>query len=153
MGHRGRRYTIDTNLYIDATRDSTWREGLLRFHATFAPFEVLSAVVVQELLAGVTGRAARTLQSEIVDPFERRERVITPSCAAWKETGSVLASLVASGRASWPEISRSLVNDVLLAMSCRESGVVLVTRNERDFRRIADVRPFDFVEPWPSPVS
>jgi predicted nucleic acid-binding protein len=41
------------------------------------------------------------------------------------------------------------VNDVLLAMSCRESGVVLVTANVRDFERIAKVTKFAFVAPWP----
>jgi len=38
-------------------------------------------------------------------------------------------------------------------MSCRESGIVLVTKNVRDFARIAAVRPFDFVPPWPIPAA
>jgi hypothetical protein len=29
---------------------------------------------------------------------------------------------------------------------------VLVTSNARDFARIAEVRPFDFVAPWPVPA-
>ena len=43
----------------------------------------------------------------------------------------------------------SFVNDVMLAMSCRETGAVLITGNTRDFARIASVRAFDFVPPWP----
>jgi tRNA(Ile)-lysidine synthetase-like protein len=113
----------------------------------------LAAVVAQELLAGVRGRAAATLEHAILEPFERRRRVLLPSYQAWKETGAVLAALVASGSARWPNVCRSLVNDVLLAMSCREAGVVLVTLNTRDFARIAEVRPFDFVAPWPVPMS
>jgi predicted nucleic acid-binding protein len=153
MAGRERRYVLDTNVFIQAARDAAWSEQLVRFHAAFAPFEWLAAVVAQELLAGVRGRAAATLEHAILEPFERRRRVLLPSYQAWKETGAVLAALVASGSARWPNVSRSLVNDVLLAMSCREAGVVLVTLNTRDFARIAEVRPFDFVAPWPVPMS
>ena len=73
--------------------------------------------------------------------------MFTPSYAAWKEAGAILAELVSpSQRRSVP---RSFVNDVLLAMACRESGVVLITGNTVDFDRIAAVRRFDFVAAWP----
>ena len=39
--------------------------------------------------------------------------------------------------------------NVLLAMACREAGVVLITNNTDDFDRIARVRRFDFVSAWP----
>jgi predicted nucleic acid-binding protein len=117
------------------------------FQAAHAPFLHLSAVVVQELRAGVRGRAAARLEAAVVAPFERRGRLVTPTYAAWKESGRVLSQLVAPG--AWSAVSRSFVNDVLLAMSCREAGVVLVTNNLRDFTRIATARPFDFVGPWP----
>ncbi len=148
---RERRYTVDTNLYVDALRTADGNAALRAFHAAYAPFEHLSAVVVQELRAGVRGRAAAKLESAIIAPFERRGRLIAPSYTAWKESGRVLAELI--GPMDWREVSRSFVNDVLLAMSCRESGVVLVTNNVRDCARIADVRPFDFVPPWPIPAS
>jgi hypothetical protein len=48
-------------------------------------------------------------------------------------------------------VSRSFVNDILLAMSCREAGVVLVTENVRDFARIAEVRAFDSCRRGPYP--
>jgi predicted nucleic acid-binding protein len=80
-------------------------------------------------------------------PYERRGRLITPSYDAWKETGRVLAEMVLPSQ--WRSVTRSFVNDVLLAMSCREAGAVLVTGNARDFARIATVRNFDFVLPWP----
>lgn len=148
---RERRYTVDTNLYIDALRTPEGNAALLAFHAAYAPFEYLSAVVVQELRAGVRGRAATKLESAIVAPFERRSRLITPSYAAWKESGRVLAELI--GPAVWDSVPRSFVNDVLLAMSCRESGIVLVTNNVHDCARIASVRSFDFVPAWPIPES
>jgi predicted nucleic acid-binding protein len=142
-----RRHVIDTHLYIDALRTEKGRAALAVFQDAFAPFLLLNAVVAQELRAGVAAHAAAKLEAALFAPYERRGRMITPSYAAWKETGRVLAELIAP--AQWRSVTRSFVNDVLLAMSCREAGVVLVTGNTKDFARIASVRPFDFVRPWP----
>jgi len=46
-------------------------------------------------------------------------------------------------------VSKAFANDVLLALSCRESGCVLVTDNDRDFSRIRRFTQFDFMKPWP----
>jgi predicted nucleic acid-binding protein len=152
---RERRYVVDTNLYIDALRTEAGKLGLSAFLSAHAPFLHLSAVVAHELRAGVRGgrggRAASRLEASIVEPFERRGRLITPSYAVWKESGRVLAELI--GPTAWRQVTRSFVNDVLLAMSCRESGVVLVTSNLADFARIAAVRSFDYAAPWPLPAS
>lgn len=142
-----RRYVVDTNLYIDAIRTESGSEELGAFLAAFTPTVHMSAVVVQELLAGARGTAAARLESALVAPFERRGRVLTPSYDAWKEASRVLAQLVVPS--AWRSVTRSFVNDVLLAMSCREAGAVLVTRNLSDCERIAKVKPFDFVAPWP----
>src|SRR6185369_33320 len=99
--------------------------------SAFAPFLHLSAVVAQELRAGVAPHAGSRFEAAMFGPFERRERVITPSYAAWIDTGRVLAELVAPSQ--WRSVTRSFVNDVLLAMSCREAGAILVTGNTRDF--------------------
>jgi len=146
-----RRYVVDTNLYVDALRSEEGRAALTAFHSAYAPFEHLSAVVAHELRAGVRGHSAIKLERYVLSPFERRGRIVTPSYAAWKEAGRVLARLTAP--AQWANVTRSFVNDVLLAMSCREAGMVLVTNNVRDFTRIASVQPFDFVPPWPRPPS
>jgi predicted nucleic acid-binding protein len=144
-----RRYVVDTNLYVDALRTEAGRTALDAFHAAYVPFAYMSAVVAHELLAGVRGRASAKLDAAIIAPFQRRGRIITPSYEAWKEAGRLLGELVAAS--AWATVSRGFVNDVLLAMSCRESGAVLVTRNLRDFTRIATARSFDFVAPWPLP--
>lgn len=143
-----RRYVIDTHLYIDALRTEEGKEALNTFHELFVPFLHLSAVVAQELRAGVQPPAASRLEAGLLGPYERRGRLITPSYNAWKETGRVLSELIAP--AGWRSVTRSFVNDVLLAMSCREAGVTLVTGNTSDFARIARVRAFEFVTPWPS---
>jgi predicted nucleic acid-binding protein len=147
---RERRYCVDTNIFIDAIRTPGARDELRAFHAAYAPFEHLSAVVAHELRAGARGRSAAVLEKHVIEPFERRGRVFTPSYEAWKEAGRVLAQLTKGS--GWVGASRAFVNDVILAMSCRESGVVLVTRNITDFARIARVRAFDFVPAWPIPA-
>lgn len=143
-----RRFAIDTSLYIDALRTETGKVALNTFHEVFAPFVHLSAVVARELRAGARAKSAVLLDANIIAPFERRDRVFAPSYGAWKESGRVLAELV--NPKDWRSVMRSFVNDTLLAMSCRESGTVLVTSNVGDFRRIAAVREFDFVPLWPT---
>jgi len=146
-----RKYTLDTNVYIRAFRDPHANAELQVFHTAFAPFEYLSAVVVHELRAGARPRQVADLERHVIAPFERRGRLLTPSYAAWKEGGRVLAGIVERDPTGWHTLSRGFVNDVLLAMTCREAGVTLVTDNRRDFERIAQVRAFAFVEPWPMP--
>ena len=152
MARRERKYTLDANLYIRAFRDPAANAELRLFHTAFAPFEYLSAVVVQELRAGARGAgAAEKLERDLFAPFERSGRVITPSYAAWRRSGVVLAALGAREGLDVGRVSNGFANDVLLAVTCREAGVTLVTANRRDFERIARVAPFEFVDPWPVP--
>lgn len=144
MPARERRYALDTNIYIDAFRDAAANAALQAFHAGYAPFEHLSAVVAQELRAGAKPTQAHALQRYVLEPFERRGRVFAPSYAAWKQAGEVLAALVERKVLDWRSTSRSMINDALLATSCREQGIVLLTKNVADFERIASVLKFEF---------
>lgn len=149
-----RKYVLDSNLFIHAFRDETANAELQRFHQLFAPFEYLSAVVAQELRAGTRSPADRlSLERRVLDVFARRERVVTPSLRAWHESGNVLAELARLEGLDVSRISNSFGNDVLLALSCGEAGLVLVTDNLRDFERIDRVAPFEFTGPWPLPRS
>jgi predicted nucleic acid-binding protein len=145
-----RKYTLDTNLFIEAFRDSAANAELIQFHSAFAPFEYLHSVVVQELRAGVKpGRSLRLLERQILDPFIRRGRLITPSFATWKKSGDALRDLARRDGLDLRNIRKSFGNDILLAASCREAGVVLITDNLADFKRIHGVLPFEFLRPWP----
>ena len=149
MSRTPRRYALDTNLFIDAARDDAENAALERFHAAHAPFMFLSAVVVQELRAGVRAEDAAALDRHMIAPFERRARVVTPTFAAWKQSGEVLRRLVAQDGLELAKVRKSLVNDILLALSCREAGIVVLARNTRDFERIAHVAVIDWTTPWP----
>lgn len=45
---------------------------------------------------------------------------------------------------------RSFVHDCLLAASCREEGMTLITSSVEDFALIRRVEAVDVVEPWPA---
>ena len=153
MKKRERKYSLDTNLFIRSFRSDTENAAIQRFHRVFGPFEYLSSVVAHELRAGTTTpKARRMLARHILQPFERRGRIFTPSAAAWNQAGDLLATLRHVDGVDLKRMRRSFGNDVLLAISCRENGVVLVTENKRDFARIQQHMKFDFVAPWPDGV-
>lgn len=148
-----RKYVLDTNLFIAGLREPGANVALQRFHHLFAPFEFLSVIVAQELRAGVRStRDLRQLRRHVLDVFVRRGRLITPSPRAWQDSGDVLAGLVRRDGLDLARVSKAFANDILLALSCREAGMVLVTDNRRDFERIARIVPFAFVDPWPTPA-
>jgi len=145
-----RKYVLDTHLFIHAFRDPTANAALQEFHRTRAPFEYLSAVVAQELRAGIQSpKDRRALVRHVLGLYERAGRLVTPSAAAWHRSGDVLSAMMRDDGLEPVRVSKAFANDLLLALSCRESGCVLVTENDRDFVRIKRYVPFEFVRPWP----
>lgn len=145
-----RKYVLDSNCYIDASRDEEAWAALHRFTTGHAPSLFLSSVVAAELRAGARTEPDREkLETRVLEPFVRRGRVITPSTAAWDALGLTLASLRVRERLVPGQVRRGFAFDILLAYSCRERGMVLVTRNTRDMARIRSVFAFEYVEPYP----
>lgn len=145
-----RKYALDTNCYIDASHDPAALAALQEFTQWAAPGLYVSAIVGAELRAGTRdARARRLVEAEILGPFERRGRVLTPSARAWEVLGSALGTLHDEAGLQLSKVSRSFAFDVLLAHSCREAGVVLVTSNHRDMERIRRVFSFEYVAPYP----
>lgn len=150
MRRRSRKYVLDTQLYIHGFRERAANEALQQFHRLFAPFEYLSVIVAQELRAGIRRpEDLRALDRHVLTVYERAGRTITPSGAAWHKAGDVLAEMAREEGLELARLSKAFANDVLLALSCRETGCLLVTDNQRDFRRIRRFVDFEFVEPWP----
>lgn len=148
------KYVLDTQLFIDAFRDQAANEALQRFHRAFAPFEHVSDIVAQELRAGVKrDKDRRTLERHVLGLFARAGRTFAPSATAWHRSGDLLSEMARKEGLEIGRLSKSFANDVLLALSCREAGCVLVTDNERDFRRIRKYVQFDFIKPWPGRVQ
>lgn len=148
MSRLSRKYVLDTQLFINGFRDRAANEALQQFHRIFAPFEYLSAIVAQELRSGIQRpQDGRALEKHVLNVFERANRTITPSADAWHRSGDLLAEMARKDGLEIARVPKAFANDILLAMSCRESGCVLVTDNERDFLRIRRFTQFEFTRP------
>ena len=146
-----RKYVVDANLFIRAFRDLEAEEALNLFLRAFTPFVYMSSVVAQELRAGVrTASERRRLESSLLDVFGRNQRIITPSREAWDRSGDVLAGLAGREGREVGRVSKAFGNDILLALSCWEQGMILITENRRDFARIRRVAHVEFIAPWPA---
>jgi predicted nucleic acid-binding protein len=146
-----KKYVLDSNIFITAARNEQFAGELIRFTERFLPQLYLHAVVVQELYTGAINEHARgLLERRITQPFEKRGRLIVPSYKAWKRSGEIVAWLVAKKVLTAGGIPKSLMNDVLLAASCREEGAEIVTLKERDFSRIEQIEQVAYAAPWPS---
>jgi predicted nucleic acid-binding protein len=145
---RLRKYVLDTNCFIDAARETEARAAFEAFSSLAAPGLYLSAVVAAELRAGA-GRSLAVLERNVLGPYVRRQRVLTPSAASWDALGTTLAFLAKSDGMVLSQVRRSFLFDILIAHSCREAGAVLVSANTRDLERVAKVFTFDFVAPYP----
>jgi predicted nucleic acid-binding protein len=100
----------------------------------------LSAVVLEELYAGVSDRDRRVIV-RLERDFDRARRILVPSLGDWTQAGSLLARLGAEY--GYEKIGRSrLTNDALIAMSAARQGITVLTANERDFARLSRLRPF-----------
>ena len=148
------KYSLDTNIFIDGFRSEDAQADVLAFLKRALPFTYLSAVVMQELAAGArTTEAARDVQQGLFEPFERRRRIFAPSSAAFVASGRALAGV--AEREGWQLLddNPSLLNDSLIAASCREQGITLIT-NDGDFKRLAPfVKGFRYAAPWPMAES
>jgi predicted nucleic acid-binding protein len=145
------KYALDTNIFIDGFRNEEAQADVFAFLTRALPFIYLSAVVMQELAAGArTAAAARDVQRGVFAPFERRRRVFAPSSAAFAESGRVFAAIAAREGSRLLDEKPSFLNDLLIAASCREQGITLITR-DRDFKRFAPfVNGFRYAAPWPA---
>jgi predicted nucleic acid-binding protein len=144
------KYALDTNIFVDAFNLESAARDLDEFFRRSIGLTFLSAIVVQELRAGTrTPREVRLLERSIIEPFERRGRVFAPSPAAFKLSGRILADLTAAEGQEFVRSQRSLPNDTLLAASCREHGLTLISR-DRDFERFSSsLGRWRAVQPWP----
>jgi len=147
-----RKFVLDTNCFIAASRSDQDAASLEIFVQKAAPRLYLSTVVAAELRAGTTRvRDLSKLEKAVLKPYYKRGRVINPSAAGWKALGKTLAWLVKHEGIILRTTPRSFIFDILLAYSCRELGAVLISANERDLQRIRQVFTFDSAPPYPDP--
>ena len=135
-----RHLVIDTNVYIDWLNDRRHEDVLFQREVVTH----LSAVVLMELRAGAFQLRDRRDIGRLEAIFKKARRVVTPSYAVFAEAGDTLRRLRAD-RGYDVAASRSLVNDVLIALSARSIGATVATQNERDYRAIQSLRSFELL--------
>lgn len=133
-------YVVDTTLYIRAFRESDYGERFRVWHAAMIPRLAMSTVVLHELLVGATSKRSRHLiEGGYAMEFQRRGRLLTPSVSVWKNAADADLRLRARGRYREKLGQRSFAHDLLIALTCREIGAILVTKNVADFELIRGV--------------
>jgi predicted nucleic acid-binding protein len=131
----------DTSVYISALRQQN--NALLASRRTGANILLwLSAVVLQELYAGGDDQARIAIE-KLEHDFDRAKRILVPNLGDWTQAGRILSRLTT--KYDYEQLGRArLTNDALIAMSAGRMGIRVITANERDFRRLAELRPFQW---------
>jgi len=132
---------LDSSVYISGLRRGN--EAVLAFRRWSVDTPLwLSAVVLEELYAGAAGRVRRSLE-RMEREFDGMKRILVPNLGDWTEAGRVLARLAA--KYGYEKIGQGrLANDALIAMSAARIGARVITANERDFRKLAEFRVFQW---------
>jgi tRNA(fMet)-specific endonuclease VapC len=130
------RYMLDTNLCIRVLRDrpTTLKQ---RFHRE-ADGLCISTIVLYELLYGAA-KSARPDRNRIeVEQFAARLEVLELDANAAAHAGEIRADLERHGQ---------LIGayDLLIAGHARSRGLILVTGNLGEFRRVAGLRSEDWL--------
>lgn len=112
-----------------------------------------SSVVLQELLAGASGRTDLQKWEAIAKQYAREKRLLTPNNEAWRMAGRILNNILSDASRNQPgrrrpklnnEKKQSIIRDVLIAVSAKQSGVTVISDNE-DFPLIMNYYDFRWV--------
>jgi predicted nucleic acid-binding protein len=132
---------LDSSIYVSALRAGDKAALALRRLAPEAPLW-LSAVVLEELYAGVSRRDRKVVE-RLERDFDRARRILVPTLSDWAQAGQALALLAAEY--GYEQIGQGrLTNDALVAVSAGRQGITIITANERDFARLRKFRPFHY---------
>lgn len=126
--------TFDTNIFISR------KVQLFNLPSGY----YLSAIVLQELVAGAPDEATVKHLAAWRTGYEKQNRVLVPLLEDWWQVGRILNSLQRGRRSpvtgEIPKISVDerlrITNDVLLARTAKREGVIIVTDNTGDFDKI-----------------
>lgn len=105
------------------------------------PLLYMSAVVIEELYAGAFDNNSIKLLDKLYGTFDNLGRLIVPDASDWQRTGKVVAKLSQKYRLGKMFLSK-ITNDVLIALSARRIGAVVVTYNKKDFLKIKEFVDF-----------
>lgn len=129
------KYLLDTNICIYVIKRRPI-EVLSRFNEAVGRLAI-SSITLSELLHGAEKSQQVAKNLTVVDDFCSRLDVLPYAETAAAHYGDIRADLERNGMPIG-------VNDIHIAAHARSEGLVLVTNNEREFKRVAGLR----VENW-----
>lgn len=129
------RYLLDTNIviYVIKRRPLTVLDIFNRHHGRMA----ISSITLAELLHGAEKSSDPASNLRVVEDFTSRLSVLPYDEAAAAHYGQIRAALERQGLPIG-------VNDLHIAGHARSRGLIVVTNNEREFRRVDGL----MVENW-----
>jgi predicted nucleic acid-binding protein len=133
---------FDTSIYVAALRSGS--EGVLTVRRLDSGSVVwLSSVVLEELYAGASGDARRVVE-RLERDFNAAKRILVPNLGDWTDAGRVLSRLAV--KYDFEQIGQGrMTNDALIATSAGRLGASVITTNARDFQRLAEFHPFQWL--------
>lgn len=141
------------HLYIHAYRSAEGRRGLRAFEALAAGEIRVSTVVVFEVLAGARSPEQRNrIERGFFQVSGEDGRIEAPGPEDWTTAASVVSQLGTTGKLGLRSGPQSFVHDALIAAWVARRNLTLITANERDYSRIAEVISLRFARPWPGVV-
>jgi predicted nucleic acid-binding protein len=129
---------FDTSVLVDHLRTNRHAHRMADLHMPVRN----SSVVLAELWRGVTLGAERVVLREIAGNYP----ILTPTANNWLESGRILAKM-RTDQGFEPAKLRDLHFDVLIALTARAHGALLITSNRGDFELIRSYRDFK-LEVW-----
>ena len=132
------RYLLDTNICI-YIRQHRPPQALARFQRLKPGEAVLSVITYGELLYGAEKSRVRTQAMRQLDELAGLMPVMPLPSEAGRAYGAIRAALEAHG-----EMIGN--NDLWIAVHAKASGLILVTNNEREFKRVSGLKVQNWVE-------
>ena len=134
------RFLLDTTVCVDYLRGR--EPAVQRIRASEPEDLVLSSVVVAELRYGAEKSADPRRNHSLLDTLVRELRCVDFDLSAASAYGRVRASLAARGQLIGPY-------DMMIAAHALSLGLILVTDNLQELRRVEGLQ----VETWQEPRS
>ncbi|MDI6744404.1 MAG: PIN domain-containing protein [Thermodesulfovibrionales bacterium] len=132
------RAVLDTSFLVEHFRKDAVYEIFINlnrvYHITF------SSVVLMELLSGAYDHK----EQKLIDQIKNNFAVITVTERRGYAAGNIMRKLRLDEKID-PSRIKSLLADILIALSARDIGAILITKNEKDFKLINEVFEFRYL--------
>jgi predicted nucleic acid-binding protein len=127
---------LDTSVYIDNLRSGRFKQEILGLQFVVR----CSAVVLAELSRGARSREMKKFVADLA----KNLRVIAPNEREWVESGHIVNRIV-TAKGYDVHKTREIHFDVLIALTARRIGAVVITCNAEDFTTVRRFTNFNLL--------